>query len=333
MRAGDDVTICIPTYNQSNYLIASIESALNQTGFEAQVIVSDDCSTDETEELLAQLQMKSKRLAVIRQPQNLGISGNVNYLLQSVKTKYVLRLDSDDLLLPHYLQTLVPLLEQESQAGYAHAAVREIDWQGRELRIRRLMRRSGYQGAEDALRSQAAGYRVAANILLFRTEALQSVNFITPNLNFAEDWDLVVRLADAGWGNVYSSDVLACYRVWSNELRFKRKVQEISGCIHVHEKSLRPAFEKRKWDQKTLRRHRQELALNQALSVDSPILSAQEREELCELLRHLGRSTRLEILLLMINFGFGSSLRMTNSLKTRLKDSIKSIIRRTPSSS
>src|SRR5690606_23416431 len=130
---------------------------------------------------------------------------------------YVVRLDSDDLLRPDYCVKLSALLEENPTAAVAHAAVEEIDEFGRHRRIRRLHRATGFQSGEDALRDGIFGYRVAANICMFRRSALEKTGILyRPKLKFCEDWDLFLRLADAGWGNVYCNEVLASYRVWTD---------------------------------------------------------------------------------------------------------------------
>src|ERR1035437_8407143 len=102
---------------------------------------------------------------------------------------------------------MVSLLEAHPRAGYAHGAVQELEKNDRALRIRRLARHSAFQDADDSLRGLTAGFRITANILTFRREALEAVDFLDPSLRFADDWDLGVRLADGGWGNVYATEV------------------------------------------------------------------------------------------------------------------------------
>lgn len=318
------VSVCIPTYNQSAYLSAAVESAFNQTQQPIEVCIADDCSTDATGQVLTELQARYPGLLLLKQEQNLGISANVNAVLSMSRTEYIVRLDSDDLLLSNYVEVLLAMLEQYPEAGYAHAAVSEIDAAGQVLRVRRLARAPGFQSAEDALRSQASGYRVAANILMFRRQALESVNFLTTEINFAEDWDLAVRLADAGWGNVYCTQSLALYRVWSKPMAFKRKQDELNGCRHVFEKSLQPAFYRRGWDLDELGRQRRRLAKAQVLAIDS--FSGHQRTALVELLKQIGDSPVLQADIALIELGFAPILKMLNRLLTGAKDLIKSAL-------
>ncbi|RYE14874.1 MAG: glycosyltransferase, partial [Rickettsiales bacterium] len=208
------VSVCIPTYNQSQYLTQAIRSAYDQSLKPLEIIVSDDCSTDDTSEVLTSLSKEIPSLKIILQPVNLGIAKNTDSCLRLAKGDFVIRLDSDDSLSSSYIEKLSNLLLKYPQAGYAHAAVQEIDQHGNFLQKRQLARKSGYQDSIVALKSAVKGYRVSANIIMFRKEALEQVDYITNRPNYVEDYHLSASLASAGFGNVYSNETLAFYRVW-----------------------------------------------------------------------------------------------------------------------
>lgn len=166
------VAVCIPTFNQARYVEGSVRSALAQKWPHVEVWVSDDASTDRTPEILAGIE--DRRVHVIRQTRNLGIAGNTSLVLSQPSTPYVVRLDSDDLLHPNYLSTLIPFMEQHPTAGYGHTAVAEINEHGEFQVVRGLRRRTGFKDSRAALRDALTGYRTAANILTFRKAALVS---------------------------------------------------------------------------------------------------------------------------------------------------------------
>ncbi len=324
------VAICIPTYNQAAYLSKSIASALAQTYPSVEVWVSDDCSTDTTPEVVQRLQQEFPDLRYHRQERNLGISSNNNWLLSQPKTEFIVRLDSDDLLHPHYVEKLVPLLEKNPQAGYAHCAVQEIDDRDEPRRVRRLGRRGEYQNAEESLRASAWGYRVAANICMFRREVLEQTNFYRAEVVYTQDWDLAVRIADAGWGNVYGDDVLASYRSWGDaaNIRSKRKYDEIEGCVQIFDESLQPAFQKRGWSLTPINKSRKSMALGYAVVLDAPYFSPEECRSLIEVLKRLGNSPQLSLQMKMSQLGLGFVIRLKYRLRLALRDLAKAIIGR-----
>ncbi|MGH7999076.1 MAG: glycosyltransferase family 2 protein, partial [Brasilonema sp.] len=217
MQELPSVAVCIPTYNQAQYLIHSVGSACSQTYRNVEVWVSDNASTDETPELMAQICQHFLQVRYHRHPQNMGMTANCNWVLSQPDAEFVIRLDSDDVMLPRYVETLVALMQKYPEVGWAHVATQEIDEYGKQSSVRRVLRKHEFQSAEEALRASVSGLRTASSIFLFRTQALQAVGFYgDAHLKYSEDYDLAIRMSDAGYANIYSDDILAEYRVWSD---------------------------------------------------------------------------------------------------------------------
>lgn len=90
------VTIMIPTYNQAKYIVKTVESALAQDYSNKVVLVSDDCSTDETQQLLQPF-VAEGRIRYFRNEINLGRVANYRRLLYELaSTEWVINLDGDD---------------------------------------------------------------------------------------------------------------------------------------------------------------------------------------------------------------------------------------------
>jgi glycosyltransferase involved in cell wall biosynthesis len=322
------VAVCIPTYNQAQYLRLAVESGCQQTYAHVEVWVADDASTDDTAAVMAQICQQHPQVHYHRQPQNLGIVGNNSWLLRQPQADYIVRLDSDDLLLPSYVETLVSLLEQYPAAGYAHAAVQEIDQSHHQRAMRRIYRTSQYQDGDTALRAAVSGYRVAANICMFRTKVLHELNFYDGRPDYTEDYDLSVRIADAGYGNVYSELVLSCYRVWTDVqgTRPKRKGLEIRGLTRIYDESLIPAFQKRNWNIRPIVRWRRRQAIGHAASCYAPWFTLEEKAELSRLLFNLGDCLELRLRLQAIHLGFGPLFSWSHQVSLRLKGNVKSLL-------
>lgn len=329
MQELASVAICVPTFNQAQYLPESVGSACSQTYPNVEVWVSDDASTDDTSKVMAQLCQQFSQVRYYRQLQNLGIAANNTWLLSQPKTEFIIRLDSDDILAPHHIETLLALLQKYPQAGYAHAAVHLIDASSKKIRVKRLVRQEEFYNADKALRKAVSGYRVAANICIFRAKALQELNFYDGRPNYTEDYDLSVRMADAGYGNVYSSEILASYRVWTDpgKIRPKRINIELQGVIRIYEESLLPAFQRRGWNTELIYRHRRQMAVKFAIWLDSPIFNEVERAELLLLLKELGDSPILQLRIALLSWGFGSFFKWQNLVKKKIKDQIKEVVK------
>lgn len=303
------ISVCIPTYNQGDYVAFSVRSAANQTVKPFEIIVSNDCSTDgKTKEVLDALEKEIDCLRVIHQPKNLGITGNTNECLKAAKGDYILRLDSDDILDPAYVQEVSALLDKYPEAGYGHANVLEINSKNEVTRKRTLFRKAEYIDANQALKDAIKGYRVAANILMFRREALERVGFITCKENFAEDYYLSAQLAALGYGNVFSEKYLSNYRVWDDgkNVRVKRKMDEIKGLKAVFNEVLIPAFKERNWGLAGVYSAMESFAVNHASCLGWKVYNRQEKKDISALLIQLSDTakTKRYIWLYMNNLAF-----------------------------
>jgi GT2 family glycosyltransferase len=322
------VAVCIPTYNQAQYLRLAVESGCQQTYPHVEVWVADDASTDDTAAVMAQICQQHPQVHYHRQPQNLGIVGNNSWLLRQPQADYIVRLDSDDLLLPSYVETLVGLLEQYPAAGYAHAAVQEIDQSHHQRAMRRIYRTIQYQDGDTALRAAVSGYRVAANICMFRTKVLHELNFYDGRPDYTEDYDLSVRIADAGYGNVYSELALSCYRVWTDVqgTRPKRKGLEIRGLTRIYDESLIPAFQKRSWNIWPIVQWRRRQAITHAASCYAEHFSVNEKAELRRLLLELGDCWQLRARLWAIQQGWAPLFVLSHRANLLLRAWVKGLI-------
>jgi glycosyltransferase involved in cell wall biosynthesis len=97
------ISIIVPAYNGAATIANSIESILRQTRAPDEVIVSDDCSTDQTAEVAARY---TDRARLVRRPHNGGLSANRNTGVRASQGDWLLFLDQDDVLLPHALESL-----------------------------------------------------------------------------------------------------------------------------------------------------------------------------------------------------------------------------------
>jgi len=122
------VTVCIPVYNGSAYIAESIESVLTQTFKDLHLIVCDNCSTDNTEEVVQSFH--DPRLTYVRNEKNIGLVGNANRCLDLASGEYVCILHHDDIMLPENLEQKVRLLDDHPEVGFVHSNIMLIDSKG-----------------------------------------------------------------------------------------------------------------------------------------------------------------------------------------------------------
>ncbi len=322
------VAICIPSYNQKAYLRSAVESALEQE-YEGplEVWIADDASTDGSAEVLSRLEGEHPQVRVIHQARNLGVAGNVSSLMRAPAADLLVRLDSDDELEPSFVRALAELMRRRPRAGYGHTAIVEIDGDGRPGSLRRLARSTGFQDSETALRASLSGYRTVANVLIFRREALEQLDFYAGRPESAEDYDLSVRMADAGFGNVYLDEPLARYRVWEDESggRSRRKGLQLDGYIRIFDEVFEPAWQRRGWSLGPVRRRRRRLAAHNCAHCFGRQYSTEERRRLVGQLKELGDGPRLRLRILLCRAGLAGSMEALAHARGRLKSAAKAV--------
>ncbi len=106
------VSVLMPVYNNEAYVKEAIESMLNQTYSDFELIVLDDCSTDNSANVIKQFD--DKRIIYHCNAKNLGLANNLNVGLKMARGKYIARMDGDDISLPTRLQTQVDFLERNT---------------------------------------------------------------------------------------------------------------------------------------------------------------------------------------------------------------------------
>lgn len=111
------VTVLMPVYNGERYLQQAILSILNQTFEEFELLIIDDGSTDGSALIVESFQREDERVKLIKNETNLGLIKTLNKGLDLIKTKYIVRMDCDDVARPHRIQTQIKFMETHPAVG------------------------------------------------------------------------------------------------------------------------------------------------------------------------------------------------------------------------
>lgn len=128
------VSIVMPSYNTANYIESSIESVRHQTYENWELIIVDDCSTDDTDEVVRPF-LSDRRIRYLKNEQNSGAAISRNWALREAKGKWIAFLDSDDLWLPEKLEKQVTFMEQNGY-HFSYTNYEEIDMAGEKTGVR-----------------------------------------------------------------------------------------------------------------------------------------------------------------------------------------------------
>lgn len=127
------VDAVIPAYNVEKYISDALESLLSQTIKEINIIIVDDCSTDNTASIVRSY--KDPRITLLHHEVNSGLSASRNTAINHGSAKYVSFLDGDDIAMPTRIEEQINMLEGNSQIGMvgSHVAVINEDGSPRNL--------------------------------------------------------------------------------------------------------------------------------------------------------------------------------------------------------
>lgn len=133
LREENMVSIIMPSYNTASYIKESIQSVLNQTYTNWELIIVDDCSTDETEEVLATI--TDSRIKYFKNKENSGAAISRNKALREARGQWIAFLDSDDLWLPNKLEKQINFMKNNGYK-FSYTNYEEIDMASNKIGVR-----------------------------------------------------------------------------------------------------------------------------------------------------------------------------------------------------
>ncbi|HKR02222.1 MAG TPA: glycosyltransferase [Pyrinomonadaceae bacterium] len=202
------ISVVIPTYNQAHVLPRAVESVWAQGVPDLEIIVVDDCSTDETQSVLDSLSQKGE-LRHLRLEQNSGPAAARNRGIRESRGEWVAFLDADDYWMPGKLCAQLRVLEEGAQTplDFAYCGVVAVDKEGKVAAI--------YPAppVEDFMDDLLWGNQIATPTMIVRRSLLEKTGLFDEALLVGEDWDLWLRIAAQARGEAVTEPlVTANYR-------------------------------------------------------------------------------------------------------------------------
>lgn len=198
------VVACLPAWNAESFIEHTLKCLANQTYKNLKIIISDDASKDNTVTICENFAAKDGRFRVIRQNQQLGWTGNVNFLLrESEKDQptYLLFAFHDDLLDPTYVSILVDKLENNPDAVLAFSDMETMYTNGdREVNIYRELDGVKQPIERAKIMIEQRGDWWTPHRGVFRATAAQKIGGLKKHFagEFAADWPWLLHLSLLG---------------------------------------------------------------------------------------------------------------------------------------
>ena len=130
MNRRPTVSIGMPLYNAATFVGQAIESLLNQTYQDFELVIADNCSTDGTVEVCRHYAEKDERIRIIQRESNSGAIDNFNFVFSQTTGRYFKWAAFDDICQPSYLERCVDVLENNPATGWCHCKSDLIDENG-----------------------------------------------------------------------------------------------------------------------------------------------------------------------------------------------------------
>ena len=228
------VSIVLPVYNGAQFLRESIDSILNQTYTNWELLILDDCSADETPSISKEYAEKDSRICYYRNEKNLRLPGNLNRGFSLAKGDYLTWTSDDNRFRPTALERMVNVLEADASTDLVYASYQVIDERGTELQVLR---------ADPDGKDHILGSNVVGACFLYTRKVYEQVGDYDVDLMLVEDFDYWQRVMMT-FNAAPIEEVLYDYRWHSASLTSTKNEKRFGELLEKMLLKNRPGFGK-----------------------------------------------------------------------------------------
>ncbi len=185
------LSIIIPLYNKAQFVNATLQSVLQQTFQDFEILVVNDCSTDRSLEVVQSIQ--SNKVKIINHASNQGLSASRNTGIKNSTTNYVVFLDADDVMKPHFLEKIVSLIHHFPEAQIFATNYEEV-YQNNKIVVPKLnliAKNDGLIANFFEVNLQQAIYCMSS--FCVEKSAFDIIGFFDEKITYSEDIDFNIR--------------------------------------------------------------------------------------------------------------------------------------------
>lgn len=228
------ISIITATFNSSSQIMNTYNSIKNQTLNGWEWVVTDDCSTDTTFEVLQGIAKKDSRVKIFANKVNSGAAVSRNNSLSNANAEFIAFIDSDDLWKPEKLEKQLAFMKND--IDFSFTAYGLIDEQGESLNQSVDANQSGTFSYEDMLRKKAT---LGCSTVMLRRNAFEDVTM--PLLRTGQDYATWLKLLKTGKKAYLLNEMLTSYRIMPNSIsrnKFKKAKRQWQIYREVEELAL-----------------------------------------------------------------------------------------------
>ena len=191
MQKKPQISVILSVYNCEKYLSPAIDSIIKQQFTDYELIIVNDGSTDNSLTIINNYVNNNKKLFLINNEQNIGLTKSLNIALTKAKGKYIVRQDSDDISTMDRLQKQFDFLEANPTHALVGCNRQDIDEEGKTI-IKRFHVSNDVNIRETLFRSNPFVH----GSLMIRRDAMNQVGCYNEKIKYAQDYDLILRIAE-----------------------------------------------------------------------------------------------------------------------------------------
>lgn len=224
------ISIAVPIYNTARFLPDALDSLLAQDFAEWEGLLWDDGSTDASGEIAAEYARRDPRFRVLGNGRNNGVGVGLANALAAARGDYVAVLDSDDMLEPDALSSMLAFMREQPRLGMAYSQHTEMNQDGilQGVGVRTLKPYSSHQLMVDFM---------THHFRLIRADAYRAVGGSDATMAVAPDYDLCLRLSER-FEIGHLAKPLYRYRLRPNSISHDNRLRQVRASFDAAQRSL-----------------------------------------------------------------------------------------------
>ncbi len=219
------ITVLLSVFNDEKYISEAIESILNQTFEDFELLIIDDCSTDGTIEVINSY--KDSRIRLIINEKNIDITKSLNKGLKSARGKYIARHDSDDVSTPERLEKQFNFLENNKDYAAVGSYTETIDEDSNLIRLLRCE-----TSAEEIYYNLSYRNNLTSSSIMFVKEIIHDIGSYDESSSNSEDHEFWFRISRK-YKIYVIAEYLIKYRIRDNQRLSKNYIATVDRSFEI----------------------------------------------------------------------------------------------------
>lgn len=222
------ISVVLPTYNGSKYIKQSIESIINQTYKEWELIVIDDCSTDDTNKIVQEYTLKDNRIKLYKNETNKRLPASLNTGFAKTSGEYLTWTSDDNIYKENAFEKMIEYFQLNSDVGFVFSNMTIIDENGN------IKQKNSYIPSS----MEEIKYKnIVGASFMYKREVYKTIGDYDTSKFLIEDYDYWLRISRK-FKIRFINDSLYFYRTHSGSLTESKNSQMLEAKIKLYEEEL-----------------------------------------------------------------------------------------------